>query len=122
MCFVDTCALGLRGTLVLELVFLGRVPEARIVDGGDAEVLRHSGDPSREALLACVVVGDYKRDLSSVSSWLDSMQCSKHTLILESWGIEVCPFLPGTVISNTPYSFLFIGCESRFQSLKSPMR
>jgi hypothetical protein len=59
VCLVDTCALGLRWALVLELVLMGRVPEARIVDGGDIEVLGHSGDPGGDALLACVVVGDY---------------------------------------------------------------
>ena len=47
---------------------------------------------------------------------------AKHTLSLESCGIEGWPFLPGTVTSKTPNSFLVIGVASRFQSLKSPIR
>jgi hypothetical protein len=61
--FVDAGALGLCGALVLEDVLVGRVPEAGIVDGRDAEVLGNAGDPGGEALLAGVVVGDDERDL-----------------------------------------------------------
>jgi hypothetical protein len=66
VCFVDTRALGLCWALVLPDVLLGWVPEARIVDGGDAELLGDSGDPGRKALLASVVIGDDKRYLCSV--------------------------------------------------------
>lgn len=57
---VDSRTLGLWWALVLPYILLGRVPEARIVYGGDAEVLGYSGDPGREALLAGVVIGGYK--------------------------------------------------------------
>jgi hypothetical protein len=63
MGFVDAGALGLRRSLVLEDVLVRRIPEARIVDGGDVEVLRDAGDPGWEALLPGVVVGRDKRDL-----------------------------------------------------------
>jgi hypothetical protein len=56
--FVDAGALGLRGAFVLPDVFLWGVPEARIVYGGDAELLGYAGDPGGEALLASVVIGD----------------------------------------------------------------
>lgn len=63
MGLVDSRTLGLWRALVLPHILLGRVPEAGIVYGGDAQVLGYSGDPGREALLAGVVVGCYKRDL-----------------------------------------------------------
>jgi len=61
--FVDSSALGLRRPLVLPDVLLGRVPEARIVYGGDIEVLGHSGDPGWEALLTSMIVGSDERHL-----------------------------------------------------------
>ena len=64
MCFVDTGALGLLRSLVLPDVLLGRVPEARIVDGRYAELLCDAGDPSRQAFLAGVIVGDDERHLN----------------------------------------------------------
>jgi hypothetical protein len=62
---VDASTLWLRGLGVLEGVtlVLRRVPEARIVDGGDVQVLGDSGDPGRNALLSGVVVGYNERDL-----------------------------------------------------------
>lgn len=65
MGLVDTSALWLRGLGVLESVtlILRRVPEARIVDGGDVQVLGNSGDPGRDALLSGVIVGYNKGDL-----------------------------------------------------------
>lgn len=39
MCLVDLHRSRLLGSLVLELVLLGGVPEHCIVDGGDGEVL-----------------------------------------------------------------------------------
>ena len=63
MGLIDTSAEGLRGSLVLELVLLRGVPEARIVDGGDVEVLCHSGDPGGDPLLARMVVGHNQGDL-----------------------------------------------------------
>jgi hypothetical protein len=58
--FVDTGTLGLRWPLVLPDVFLGRIPEARIVDGGNVELLGDAGDPDGETLLAGTVVGNDK--------------------------------------------------------------
>lgn len=65
MCFVDSSAEWLWWSGVLEDValVLGRVPEAGIVDGRYVEVLGDSCDPSGDALLSCVVVGDDKGDL-----------------------------------------------------------
>jgi hypothetical protein len=56
--FVDTGALGLRRSLVLPDVLLRGIPEARIVDGGDAELLGDTGDPGWEALLTGPVIGN----------------------------------------------------------------
>lgn len=63
--FVDTSTLWLRGLGVLESVtlVLRRVPEARIVDGRDVQVLGDSGNPCRYALLSGVIVGDDEGDL-----------------------------------------------------------
>jgi len=58
--FVDTGALRLRRPLVLPDVLVRWVPEARIVDGRDAEVLSDSLDPCGQALLAGMVVRDYE--------------------------------------------------------------
>jgi hypothetical protein len=70
--FVDTGTLGLRRALVLPDVLLGRVPEARIVDGGNVELLGDAGDPDGETLLAGAVIGDDKRYLKMHCQLLSS--------------------------------------------------
>lgn len=63
MCFVNASTLWLRRPLVLPDVLLWWIPEPRIVDGGDVEVLGHSSDPGGDALLTSMVVRGYERDL-----------------------------------------------------------
>jgi hypothetical protein len=70
--FVDAGALGLRRPLVLPDVLLGRIPEARIVDGGNVELLGDAGDPDRETLLAGAVIGYDKRYLKMHCQLLSS--------------------------------------------------
>jgi hypothetical protein len=72
VCFVDTGALGLRWSLVLPYVLVGRVPEARIVDGRDTELLGYAGDPGWKALLARVVIGYDKGYLGTLCQFPSS--------------------------------------------------
>lgn len=65
VCLVDASALWLGRALVLEdiLLLFRRVPEARIVNRGDAELLSNAGNPSRYALLPSVVIWHDERHL-----------------------------------------------------------
>lgn len=65
MSFVDTGTQWLLGLLILEHILLafGRIPESRIVDGRDGEVLGNACDPCRDTLLPFVIVGCYEGDL-----------------------------------------------------------
>lgn len=62
MGLVDSCALGLWGSLVLEDICLlfGWIPKSCIVYGGDVEVLSDSFDPGGNALLTDAAVGGYE--------------------------------------------------------------
>lgn len=83
---VDTGALRLRRSLVLENILLWGVPEAGIVDGRNAELLGHAGDPGWETLLTGVVIGHDKGYLGRLCeiSFDRAQWGSKPTLILES--------------------------------------
>ena len=71
MRFIDAQARWFLGSLVLEDVFLvlWRVPKPSMVDGGDREVLGHSGNPCGDTFLPCVIIGDHERDLTRVSGF-----------------------------------------------------
>jgi hypothetical protein len=62
--FVDAGTLGLRRSLVLPDVLLGRVPEARIVDGRGVQLLGNAGNPHGKTLLTGAVVGHDERYLN----------------------------------------------------------
>lgn len=70
MSLVDTQALGLLGTGVLEVVTFvgGRVPEDGIVDRGDAEILDDALDPCGDSVDAFSVGEDQGDLVNGVSS------------------------------------------------------
>lgn len=72
--YTSTGRLGWAGILEHIALFLGRVPEACIIDGRDAELLGDTGDPSGNTLLTCMVIGHDERDLAGISL-LPCSQC-----------------------------------------------
>ena len=63
MGFVDASTQRLGRRFILEDVLRGWIPEPRIVNGREFEVLGYAGDPGWEPFGSSVVVGDYQGNL-----------------------------------------------------------